>query len=193
MKVVLCSLLVVGVMGITGCASPQNTFASKVKAESEKHLDVSQQWEQGQKDVKKGDELLADGRKAMSKGNTQIREGEKLITQARADAQKQRQAFQSMASSLTGAQNGKRAADLVERLDDIADAWEDADEMYVDGKELIEDGNTNVAEGQSETEQGQALVTSGKTRMQQAESTYQQRTGQGLVEQMHIEEPSREF
>lgn len=193
MNKVLCSLIVVGVVGITGCATPQNTFASKVKAESEKHLDVSQQWEQGQKDVKKGETLLADGRKAISKGNAQIREGEKLITLARTNAQKQREAFQAMASSLTGAQNGKRAADLVERLDDIADAWEDADEMYVDAKDLIEDGNTNVAEGQSETEQGQALITSGKTRMQQAESTYQQRTGQGLVEQMHLEEKPNNF
>ncbi|MCL1114420.1 MULTISPECIES: hypothetical protein [Shewanella] len=193
MKTVLCSLLVVGVVGVTGCASPQNNFASKVKAESEKHLDLSQQWEQGQKDVKKGQELLADGRKAMDKGNAQIREGEKLMAQAVQEAQKQRQAFQSMASSLTGAQNGKRAAAIVDRLDDIADDWEDADENYVDGKELVEDGNTNLAEGQSETEQGQALVNSGRSRMQQAESAYQQRTGQGLVEQMHLEERPNNF
>ncbi|AZG72382.1 hypothetical protein [Shewanella livingstonensis] len=193
MRTVLCSLLVVGVVGMSGCATPQNNFASKVKAESEKHIDLSQQWEQGQKDVKKGDEFLADGRKAMAKGNSQIREGEKLMAQAREEAQKQRQSFQSMASSLTGTQNGKRAAALVDKLDDIADAWEDADDKYVDGKELIEDGNTNVAEGQSETEQGQALLTSGRSRMQQAESKYQQRTGQGLVEQMHLEEQPSNF
>jgi hypothetical protein len=193
MRAVLCSLLVVSVVCLSGCAATQNNFASKVKAEGEQHLDLSQQWEQGQKDVKNGNSLLVDGRNLIGKGNTKIREGEKLIIVAKEAAQQHRVAFQLMASTLNGAQNGARALVLVERLDDIADLWEDADDMYADGKELIEDGNTNLAEGQSSIEQGQNMLTNGRTRMQQAESQYQQRTGQGLVEQMHLEEQPRQF
>ncbi|MBB1269768.1 hypothetical protein [Shewanella sp. SR44-3] len=193
MRAVVCSLLVIGAMNLAGCAATPNTFATKIKAQGEQHLDLSQQWEQGLKDVNNAKALLTSGQKLISEGKTEIFEGEKLITEARAEAQRQRNVFIAKAGSLSGAQSGIHATKLTEILEDIADLWEDADEKFVDGKELIEEGNTKVAEGESALQQGQTMLGNGRSRMQQAETKYQERTGQGLVEQMHIEEQSRNF
>lgn len=203
MKSTLCCLLVLGVMGMSGCAATQNNFASKVKSEGAQNLDLSQQWEQGDKDVRNGKEQLQDGRKLVQEGSTEIREGEKLIAEARIEGQKQKQAFLSFTSALNGAPTGKRAIELLNKLEEIADLWEDADDKFADGKELVEDGNTKLAEGESAIEQGQNLINSGSSRMKQAEGKYQQRNGSGLVEQrredkalveqMHIEERSNNF
>jgi hypothetical protein len=196
MRAVVCSLLMFSVINLTACVAIQDTFATKIKAESEQHLDLSQQWEQGHKDVKNARELLNDGQKMVTKGRAEILEGEKLLAQARIEAQRQRQIFINKASSLSHAQSGIQATRLTEQLEDIADLWEDADDKFVDAKELIEDGNTKVAEGESLVQQGQTLLGNGRARMQQAEAKYKQRTGstgQGQVEQMHIQEPTYNF
>lgn len=193
MRAVVYSLLVCGALSLTACNSTPNTFASKIKAEGEQNLDLSQQWEQGLKDVKQGKELLSDGQKLLSEGKTDIFEGEKLISQAKAEAQQHRHNFIAKASSLSGAQSGEHATTITNSLEDIADLWEDADEKFADGKELIEEGNTKVAEGESALQQGETLLANGRARMQQAESKYKERTGQGLVELMSIEEQPRNF
>lgn len=198
MRAVVCSLLMFGAINLAGCAATQNTFATKIKAESEQHLDLSQQWEQGHKDVKNAREHLNDGQKLITKGRAEILEGERLLAQARIEAQRQRQIFINKASSLSNAQSGITATKLTKQLEDIADLWEDADDKFVDAKELIEDGNTKVAEGESLLQQGQTLLGNGRARMQQAEAKYKQRTGstdqaQGQVEQMHIQEQPRNF
>jgi len=193
MRVTLCCLLALGVISVGGCSATQNNFASKVKSEGAQHLDLSQQWEQGEKDVKAGSEQLRDGRQLVQEGSNEIREGERLIAEAQLASERHRQAFVAFSGNLQGAQSAKRAAEMLQKLEEINDLWEDADEKYLDGKEQIEDGNTKLAEGESAIEQGQSLVNSGRNRMSQAEAKYQQRTGKGLVEQMHIEEQPRNF
>ncbi|ABE57045.1 hypothetical protein Sden_3772 [Shewanella denitrificans OS217] len=198
MRAVVCSLLMFSVINLTACVATQHTFATKIKAESEQHLDLSQQWEQGHKDVKNARELLNDGQKQITKGRAEILEGERRLAQARIEAQRQRQIFINKANSLSNVQSGIQATKVTEQLEDIADLWEDADDKFVDAKALIEDGNTKVAEGESLLQQGQTLLGNGRARMQQAEAKYKQRTGstdqgQGLVEQMYIQEQPRNF
>jgi chromosome segregation ATPase len=204
MRAVVCSLLMFSVINLTACVATQDTFATRIKAQSEQHIDLSQQWEQGQKDVNNARAQLNDGQKLIIKGKAEILEGEKRLAQARIEAQRQRQVLINKASGLSHAQSGIQATKLIEQLEDIADLWQDADDKFLDAKELIEDGNSKVAEGESLIQQGQTLLGNGRARMQQAEANYKQRTGsinhgpeqgqeQTQVEQMYIQEQPRNF
>lgn len=123
MRTALCCLLLLGVISVSGCSATPNTFASKVKSEGVQHLDLSQQWEQGDKDVKTGSEQLREGRQLVQEGNLEIREGERLMAEAQLAAERHRQTFQAFASNLQGAQSGKRAAEMLQKLEDISDLW----------------------------------------------------------------------
>ncbi len=72
-KILLC---MAAVLLISGCASNEETFATKLKAQGSQYTQTAEKWEEGNAMVKKGQALIEQGKDEVSEGRDLIDEGQ---------------------------------------------------------------------------------------------------------------------
>lgn len=165
------TFLLASTMFFTGCASTGPSDAALSG-------DPVAMWEDGQKEVTRGEKLVKSGDTRLAEGRKQVREGEALIDSGNAGTLRARQDYQDLALLTGKANSPDEVAKETKRLKAIGKRWEEAIDDIKDGNKLVSKGNKSIDRGQAEIREGRMLMDAGSTMMRNSQRT---RIGEDLL------------
>lgn len=158
------SLLLVA-MFVSACAGGSRLRLSDAALSG----DPSAMWEEGQKSVQTGEELISKGEKKLEEGRKQIREGEALVDSGNKQVREERQNYQNAVLAGGRSNSPKEVEAEAKRLRAIGNRWEDAIDDIKQGNKLVDKGNKNIDRGQAEIRDGRKLLEQGSTLMRNSQ------------------------
>ncbi|MGJ8697438.1 MAG: hypothetical protein ACSHYF_14065 [Verrucomicrobiaceae bacterium] len=79
-KYTLGLLALASALALASCGSSEPTFGERIASEGTDVAGIGKQWQEGDKMVKKGQDLIEDGEKMQKKGKKTVNKGEDMIT-----------------------------------------------------------------------------------------------------------------
>ncbi len=167
---ILCSVAL-----LSACSSPKSGLGKIAELESQAYEQISDQYDEGQKDAAAGEKTITKGRKLIEEGRAEVREGDEKVYEGNEMVQSSRAQYARDTDYVSTPESPSEIQTSTDKLTGIGEEWEKGIGLVKKGNKLISSGNDKIDEGEAKIREGRSQVERGKSLMREAEAAYNTR------------------